>query len=961
MKDVEVMKNMKKDKRIQCHFVSNTHWDREWRFSMQRTRHMLVYKMDMLLDIFDKEPRFKSFHLDSQTLPLEDYLEIRPERKKDIEKYVAEGRLLVGPWYCLPDEFSVSGESLIRNLLLGHKIAASFGKVSKTGYSPFSWGQISQMPQIYSGFGIDFMAFYRGINTIVAPQSEVFWEGPDGTKILASRLGCRPRYNVWYVIQRPVYWNEKDVDNRYVQWENGHAPFRMIDKANGGLDAQYAHPRFEYFKENIPESAQNAIEEQDADWSTAHRFWSCGHDSSCPDVREVNMIDDCAEALNDTADVFHSTFADFQKAVCENVSDDLSTVTGEMRHYFTEGSTSVLFAGIISARMDIKQENFRTERDITVYAEPLAAFSAMLGGDYSQAFIDKAYHWLLQNHGHDSIGGCSRDIISDDMVYRYRQSREISNCVTEQSMMEIARSIDLSAYGSDEMAILVYNPLPYARTEVLGCKISIPRKWEAKGFDIVDENGRKVAVQVCNVDENQGVIVQAKNDVANVFCVIDYDVLAEFTDIPSMGYRTFFVKPYDTKKFVQPDSQMSGPQTMENEFISVTVNSNGTLKVHDKLSGKVYDQMGYFRDTSEIGNPWEHISVENEEVYTTLNERAKVAVVLDGKLETTMQITLDWSLPESRTMDDKSRSSHLKPYKIVSKVTLRSGQRWVDVETEVDNCVEDHYLMVSFPTGINTDVIMVQGQFDVVARSVAKPDYSLYQEVPHIEHPMNSFIDLSDGKDGIALLNEGLKAYEVHDGTSNTVSLTLLRCIPLRICVTQEMTDYSKTDKGAQCLGKQTFRYGIMSHPGDWKEGDVWQGSECFNYSLLAAQVGPTVEGNEPLSKSFLELEPDQLNVSAVKRSEDGQGWVVRLFNPYDETVKGRVRLNSGLRCYARQSPIEREKSNFELPKADPGKWSKVEKVTLEEISEEKMAMDSDGWVGFSMPSKKIMTIKWFE
>ena len=550
------------------------------------------------------------------------------------------------------------------------------------------------------------------------------------------------------------------------------------------------------------------------------------------------MIEDCAEALKGTAEVFHSTFEDFQKHVCENVSADLSTVTGEMRHCFTEGSTSVLFAGIISARMDIKQENFRTERDLTVYAEPLAAFSAMLGGDYSQAFIDKAYRWMLQNHGHDSIGGCSRDIVSDDMVYRFRQSREISSCITEQSMMEIARSIDLSAYGSDEMAILVYNPMPYTRTETLACKISIPSKWDSAGFDIVDENGKKIAMQVCNIDQDQGMIVQAKNDGANVFTVVDYDVFAEFTDVPSMGYKTFFVKPYDKKKFVQPESQMCGPQTMENEFISVTVNSNGTLKIYDKLNGRIYDQMGYFQDTSEIGNPWEHKTVENDEVYTTLNERAKVAVVRDGKLETTLQITLDWSLPESRTMDDKSRSSHIKPYKIVNKVTLRAAQRWVDVETTVDNCVEDHYLTVSFPTGIDTDVIMAQGQFDVIERLVAKPDHSLYHEVPHIEYPMNSFVDLSDGKNGIALFNEGLKAYQVHGDVSNTVSLTLLRCIPLRICVTQEMTDYSKTDKGAQCLGKHTFRYGIMSHTGDWEQGDVWRGSECFNNALLAAQVG---------------------------------------------------------------------------------------------------------------------------
>ena len=85
----------------QCHFISNTHWDREWRFSMQRTRHMLVYMMDMLLDIFEKEPQFKSFHLDSQTVPIQDYLEIRPEKKEIVTKLIEEKKLLVGPWYCL--------------------------------------------------------------------------------------------------------------------------------------------------------------------------------------------------------------------------------------------------------------------------------------------------------------------------------------------------------------------------------------------------------------------------------------------------------------------------------------------------------------------------------------------------------------------------------------------------------------------------------------------------------------------------------------------------------------------------------------------------------------------------------------------------------------------------------------------------------------------------------------------
>ncbi|HEX7715370.1 MAG TPA: hypothetical protein VF531_15240, partial [Bacillota bacterium] len=207
--DTTVKKEEQVDGRpkIQCHLISNTHWDREWRYSAQRTRYMLSYLMEMLFDIFEKEPKFKHFHLDSQTLPVQDYLEAFPEKADQLRKAVSEGKLAIGPWFCLPDEFCVGGESLIRNLLLGHKIARNFGGVSKTGYSPFGWGQISQLPQIYQGFGIDVVSFYRGINTYIAPRSEFVWESPDGSRVLGSRLGARPRYNIWYIIQRPVYWN----------------------------------------------------------------------------------------------------------------------------------------------------------------------------------------------------------------------------------------------------------------------------------------------------------------------------------------------------------------------------------------------------------------------------------------------------------------------------------------------------------------------------------------------------------------------------------------------------------------------------------------------------------------------------------------------------------------------------------------------------------------------------------
>ncbi|HOQ33506.1 MAG TPA: alpha-mannosidase, partial [Candidatus Hydrogenedens sp.] len=120
--------------------VVNTHWDREWVYPFEETRLLLVEFMDQLIQILKNDSNFHSFTLDSQTVCLEDYLELRPEKREDIVDLVKSGKLIIGPWYSLPEEFIVNGESLVRNLLIGHRVAQSFGKVSKIGYTPFSYG-----------------------------------------------------------------------------------------------------------------------------------------------------------------------------------------------------------------------------------------------------------------------------------------------------------------------------------------------------------------------------------------------------------------------------------------------------------------------------------------------------------------------------------------------------------------------------------------------------------------------------------------------------------------------------------------------------------------------------------------------------------------------------------------------------------------------------------------------------
>ena len=945
--------------RIQCHFISNTHWDREWRYSAQRTRYMLVSMLDMLFDIFEKEPKFQSFHMDSQTLPIQDYLEACPEKEPLIRKYVGEGKLIIGPWFCLPDEFIVGGESLIRNLLLGHHIARRFGPVSKTGYSPFSWGQISQMPQIYQGFGIDVASFYRGINPMVAPKSEWIWEGADGTQIIASRLSTRPRYNVWYIIQRPVYWNEQDENNRWTSWRRGHGLFRFIDAEKSELDYQYTHPAYLYSEENIPARAEQALREQDKDWTTPHRFWSAGHDSSYPDIREVRLIEDSNRALSGSADVFHSTIKAWQDGQRANQKADWPILHGEMRHPQTNGGASALFGWVISSRMYIKQENFKTERLLTSYAEPLSVFASLLGTPYPQNFVDLAYNWLLQNHGHDTIAGCGRDITADDAVYRFRQAQEISNCVLERAMMDIAGSIDLSTLSLEDMAIVVYNPASFLRSEVITAVVDIPLEWKCKDFEIIDDQSRILPVQIARVNSPFYPIVQSPNDVANVLPVARHEVRVKFNDVPGFGYRTFRVRPLKEIRISQPKSLLTDPQTMENEYLAVTLHPNGTMTVRDKVTGRCYDGLGYFRDRGEVGNPWEHVPPMEDTTFTTLNENAEITLIRDGGLEASFRVKIDWCLPKGRTDSDRSRSPQCTAYSIINTVTLRAGQTWVEVNTEVDNTVEDHYLQVCFPTGIQSDRVIAQGQFDVLERPIAAPDYALYTELPMTESPMNSFIDLNDGKAGLAILNEGLKAYEAQDDLAHTVSLTLIRAYPLRICVTQEMTDYSQTDKGSQCLGIHRFRYAVMPHTGNWEAGKVWQAAERFNLAFQACQLSPTRHGTEPLEKSFLEIRPEGLHVSAVKRSESGEGWVVRIFNPFNETRTGSLRLNGGCSGPMEfQSPVERVESEFTLPTGQGKPWQRVRLVTLEEIPERNLTTDKDGWVAFEIGKKKILTLE---
>jgi len=909
------------------HVITNTHWDREWRYAFQRNRQMLVDMMDSVLEILEKEPEFKAFHLDSQSIVLKDYLEIRPQNKDRITRLAREKRLLHGPWYILPEEYQVGGENLIRNLLFGHKVSNEHGGVSKIGYSPFSWGQISQLPQIYNDFDINLIMFYRGINSIDSPKAEFIWRGADDTEMISSRFSTFPRYNFFFYVYRPVAHNEQFSDTRQ-PWEED-ALFHPADSELYGEDYSIISPHKQYHPENIEEQVNKLIEDQYEDFTTPHKIWMEGHDSSGPNVQTAQIIKDIRKKMPHIH-VKHSTLEEYADAIYHSVDRDrLSVVEGERRSAQNNYRCWNLYGYTTSARMYLKQMNFDVERWLQYYAEPFNIFSMLMGRDINDRYPEKAWELLVENSAHDSIGGCSLERIHEDMVNRYKQSKEIATGLFERASSYLVKQLNTSGFSSPEgegqnagIFLTVMNPLNYNRTEVAEAYVDIPSEKDQGDFKLLDANGNELEKEILERFEFAPVVEQLINR-PKYLEMIRYRVLIRVVDLSSYALKAYQVKPAASDPQKQHHTKGT---TLENEYLKVEANEDGSLNITDKQRGVTYSNTAYFYDEGEAGQAWIHEKFGPE--FTTLNKKARVSRSFSSSMRNEILVEHELELPvdihERGKEDPQTAATQIRMY-----AGLKRESRYLEFHVEVDNHSESHRLRMMFPSGLAATHSYGEGQFDVVKRSLERPDTSDWVEQPMYDFPMHHFVDLTDGDKGMAILVDGLKEYEAMPDEANTLAITLLRGFEYKINPAAPQ-DYSH-EKGAQMLGKSSYRLAFYPHRGDWEQGAVYKEAYCFNYSLRMAQSGP-LHGSLEGEASFMEVQPDDLVVSTLKKPEDPRfnGFVLRLFNPSEEEKTGEVRLKI--------------------------KPRDVWKVTMEEKYQERPEILQDGSFRITAPPKKILT-----
>jgi len=146
----------------QVHIVPHFHWDREWYFTAEESKILLVNDMEEILEMLETNEKYPCFILDGQTCVLEDYFQAAPENRERTEALIRSGKLRIGPWYTQTDEMVVGGESIVRNLLYGLRDSQKLGEPMMIGYLPDSFGQSARMPQILRGFNIERSMFWRG-------------------------------------------------------------------------------------------------------------------------------------------------------------------------------------------------------------------------------------------------------------------------------------------------------------------------------------------------------------------------------------------------------------------------------------------------------------------------------------------------------------------------------------------------------------------------------------------------------------------------------------------------------------------------------------------------------------------------------------------------------------------------------------------------------------------------------
>lgn len=855
---------------------------------------MLVQLVDSLLDLMEQDGPFRYFQFDGQTCMLEDYLEIRPENRGRLGKLIKDGRILIGPWYTMPDLFCPDGESLVRNLLMGAGISREWGVSSMpVGFICDMFGHPSQMPQIFAGFGINDVVLGRGTNE---STTEMFfdWVGSDGTKSLTYKLQDSLGYG-GFAGPRAIF--EADSTEALRQIEGYDEFVKALEEAEGNeernkvLDIWGGNELARYLKHEIERANLPVLAVMD----------TMDHTIPAVDVeRYLNLIRDSLPEL----EPHHSTLPEFFKDVRAQLDNTkLLQKQGELREPSKESCDYLhLIPNCVSARIPLKIVGDRAASLLQRWADPLIALAQQESAEVQswRPFLNRAWKQLLLNHAHDSICGCSIDQVHRDMLSRFEQVQVLGEQLRQQALAVLTAGAANLAQNSDEFTLMIYNPVPHARQEAVEFDIDFPtdypttfhegfRSQDVLAFTLEDSEGMVMPYQLLHMSPNMNERSKlARYNHVSSGLFHRYRIAATVA-LPASGYTSLRVKP--SKRPVRNmESMRTGPASAENEFLAVEIADNGTLILTDKQNAQTYRDLLLFEDRSEVGDGWYHGHSVNDMALLSTSTQATVAVKHDGPEMLTFKVEIKLEVPRRYDWHKEEPSFEKGSITICSDISLRRHAQIVDITTTVDNQAEDHRLQLLLPTDVKTaNHYVAQTAFDVVERKIAlDTNTHNWQEAEVAEKPFESFQAIGHEERGLAFLSAGgLHEGGVRNDKRRTMQVTLLRSF--------RRTFGTEGERDGLELGETQYRYALMPFSGNAPRTSLINHAQEMQSGLITRQTGARSSGHHSLkkngvaTKSFFKIEGD-LAISSLKLAEGNDGTtIIRLWNPSDKVANARV------------------------------------------------------------------------
>lgn len=890
------------------HIISHSHWDREWYQSFETHRMKLIELVDNILDKAENDPEFGGFFLDGQVIAIDDYLEIRPEKRAQVEKCIREGKIQTGPWYILQDEFLTSGEACVRNLQVGMQEAEQYGAVGNVGYFPDAFGNAGQMPQVLKQAGMEAVVFGRGVkpigpnNEVTGGQyestySEMMWESPDGTKLPGILFANWYNNGVEIPVdeaEAKVYWDKKLADARKF------AATHQLLLMNG-----------------------------------------CDHQPLQKNITEAIRV---ARKLYPDIEFIHSDFKKYVEAMEKEISENFSTVKGELTSQETDGRWTL--ANTASSWIGLKQDNRAGETALERKAEPAAAMAQVFGKTYPEDQMTYSWKKLMQNHPHDSICGCSVDEVNEEMKTRFAKSRQVADAIYEESVEYLTNKVNTAALPGDgeKIPFVVWNTSGVAKTQVVEKEIHVFRDYNLFVWDGY-EAAEQVELPAMVLRDADGNEVPAK--IADAGIAFGYDlpddrfrqpymakkVRVTFeAEVPALGYRTYYL---ETAEQLQNVDAVSGDaNVLENDAMKVVVNEDGSYSLLDKKTGRTYENLGCYEDTGDMGNEYIYIQDTGKQVISTKSRKAEVSCVERNAFRTVVEIRHKMMVPSGMGEElQRQREMCIDPYTRVANrsfelvemdvktvLTLEKSAKGLRVATTICNQAKDHRVRVIFPTGLHASTHMADSAFEVVRRNNRHND--TWTNPCGCER-QQCFAAMEDEKGGLLVANRGLYEYEILEEQENAIAVTLLRCVA-------EMGDwgYFPTPK-AQQLGTFCLEFEVVPYAAG-ETGTAFEEGYAFQQDLTVAQAGleraflrkpgqvkpELIEGKLPLEMSFLAFEGNGIHMTAFKKGQKKDDLFVRFVNHMEQGEILSFKKEDWMKEVYRSNVIE-EKDDVLTPDAD--------------------------------------------